>query len=1215
MRDIIRQLWLFFFGADRNHMLCGRCRRVAAAFDRVVRSYCLFVAAVALTVGSDMHAQGTGPIAGRDVPDILVDNFDEGKTDGLYYERSNSLGEYQGTWAKRPSFTIIDKSEIHRRGDTGKALVLHYKKESGWCGWYTLLGELDLSNLNVLSFWIKGDVGGERFDIGLIDRKRQALGMDAIYAGPVDAFLEGGVTREWQEVKVPLSRVGSDIDMTSVTNVVFWCRYGGEGMIYIDDMLFKYDLEIAADEAANMPQAKRSKWHPRSMWVWKVDPVVNVKARAEIIDTCKRAATDVIYLFFGDFDQHRDPQYTESLKEFLAECHQHGLSIELLTGNPNWALKKNHQTAINWLRPFLEFNRQQPPHLRFDGVSFDVEPYLADEWKTDKERIKVEYLELLQKLRDMIDSYSEQKFKLGCAIPVFYIDEGTFEEDILVLSDYVALMDYYDSADDMIKHAEEHLYLAKKLGKKIWIGIEMQDLVAMRQGMRRNTFFEEGWEYMESELEKIKDAYAHHPGYGGLAMHCYYAYRKMQKGRTTPQNSLRLEKAENDIFRIPSFRRTRDLKIDGDLSEWELSVPYTVSGKDNVVYGQGSWDGDSDLSFHTYSMWDEDNLYFAFTVTDNVLWQESRGSKMWQGDHIELWLDVDLGEDFLEAVNSNDDFQFGLSPGNLADASAETCIWTPSIEKAPAKAEIGAKRIPQGYTLEVRLPRTLLYNPESVPMSICDIQPISTGRSGRKVRYVQRKDMPVPEAFSEGYRLGISIEASDTDDVNVQQKALMSTTLDRIWGDPTKFGYLEFRGELTSEVIARYAGVGLGNTGMSEGEYGTADKAQAGAATQQTAAAAFPEDAMLTIDELPPLPKGTKIANRMLDFAYRGRLGAFELRPDKAATSVDDAVFFDPVRDTVTNDSEYRIETDDTESINVVYEKVKPDYFCGAYFVLLADLSEFTTLSFLVKGAAGRESFEIGINDAVSNIREDAVFVGAINRYLPGGVTTDWQVVKIPLADFYGNDLARTFSIALLFNEVGGGEFWIDELRITKKTLVDRDREIEERGFLLLDDFDHSDLNLLGRKTSTYKRLPSFCITDRVPEPRVGSRGRSLRLQYTQDVTGWSGYYTLLNQVDGMYYDLEAYESVSFQVRGETGGENFEIGMADKNWLIIGDSLKAGQITDFLPEGVTTEWQTVAVPLRTFGQLDLSQMGSFVINFNTRGEQTIYIDNIKFHLR
>jgi len=101
--------------------------------------------------------------------------------------------------------------------------------------------------------------------------------------------------------------------------------------------------------------------------------------------------------------------------------------------------------------------------------------------------------------------------------------------------------------------------------------------------------------------------------------------------------------------------------------------------------------------------------------------------------------------------------------------------------------------------------------------------------------------------------------------------------------------------------------------------------------------------------------------------------------------------------------------------------------------------------------------------------------------------------------------------------------------------------------------------------------------------------------------------------VDGDYFDLSGYKSVSFWVKGARGGEDFEIGMADKNWLNIGDSLKVGSVNDYLEVGITTDWQEVTIPLEDFGKLDLTLMGSFVINFHKKGDSVVFIDDLRFN--
>ena len=352
----------------------------------------------------------------------------------------------------------------------------------------------------------------------------------------------------------------------------------------------------------------------------------------------------------------------------------------------------------------------------------------------------------------------------------------------------------------------------------------------------------------------------------------------------------------------------------------------------------------------------------------------------------------------------------------------------------------------------------------------------------------------------------------------------------------------------------------------------------------------------VALKDIPPMPEGTVLFEREAAFAQRGRVGGYAMKPSTYGITLDTKVHL----------------AGSESGIAVRYHKAPDPSFCGTYIIIVGDLSNYATLSFWVKGAKGGEAFEIGMNDVISNKREDAVFVGSIYRYLPQGVKPEWQQVKVPLEDFFGVDLKTVYSLVFNFNEEGDGTFWVDGVTLHPEVLNSRESAIVAEGKFHLDDFDHSSLNLLGRKANAYKRLPSVCKFSRVSEPRVGTEGRSLRLDFDKKNTGWCGYYTLLNEIDGDYFDLASYQAVSFWVRGLKGGETFEIGMADRSWLTIGDSVKAGPIEKYLPQGVTPEWQQVIIPLSDFGKLGLKEMGSWVINFHRPGEGAVFIDDLVF---
>ncbi|MCM8782416.1 MAG: hypothetical protein NC828_05135, partial [Candidatus Omnitrophica bacterium] len=632
-------------------------------------------------------------------------------------------------------------------------------------------------------FWVKGENGQEKFDIGLADARMQELEIDAVFLGCVTFFIpEGFVTKEWKEVKVPLARVSSEINLSRMGSLVFWFKYGGAGRIYVEDIKFTNDPQVLEMEEYNAPRAEKDPLHPRSLWVWKWDPVSNVKHRKELFLLCERTNISIVYLFFPEFTEPPSEDYVKMLMEFLKESHKRGIKIEALTGNPVWSLAENHQLLLNWIRFFLDYNKEKLPDERIDGVSLDVEPYLTAEWERDRERIKKDYLDLLRKCRELIDSYN-QEFRLGVAIPFFYDkeDEGRFERAILDYVDYLALMDYYDTAKEIIDHARFHIDLAKEAHRLVSIGVETQDLVEMRQGKRRNTFIEEGWEEMERQLERVRQEFNSEPSFEGFAIHCCYSYKLMTRGRNVPT------KERKDNYIIKSKERTNAIKIDGKLDEWDTSSPYEIAEKKYVVYGGGAWGGLQDTSYKFYTAWDKNAFYVAIDINDDKFVQEKTGSDMWEGDHAEVWFDVDYYGDMTEALNSDDDFQIGLSPGNFSDLREEVHIWTPVLPeelKYKELIEIASFKTQNGYIIEARIPKEVLfYKGEEVRVGV---EP-----KLKESQQIFKLPSQTILSLHKGFKMGIMIDVGDTDDPANPTKLLMSTSVDRVWGDPTTFGVVE----------------------------------------------------------------------------------------------------------------------------------------------------------------------------------------------------------------------------------------------------------------------------------------------------------------------------------------------------------------------------------------------------------------------------------------
>src|SRR5262249_44792017 len=72
-----------------------------------------------------------------------------------------------------------------------------------------------------------------------------------------------------------------------------------------------------------------------------------------------------------------DPATVRELRAFLAEARgRRHLRVDFLCGAPEWGRAANHETALANLRAVLAFNKGGGSSERFDGIQYDVEPYI-----------------------------------------------------------------------------------------------------------------------------------------------------------------------------------------------------------------------------------------------------------------------------------------------------------------------------------------------------------------------------------------------------------------------------------------------------------------------------------------------------------------------------------------------------------------------------------------------------------------------------------------------------------------------------------------------------------------------------------------------------------------------------------------------------------------------------------------------------------------------
>lgn len=193
---------------------------------------------------------------------------------------------------------------------------------------------------------------------------------------------------------------------------------------------------------------------------------------------------------------------------------------------------------------------------------------------------------------------------------------------------------------------------------------------------------------------------------------------------------------------------------------------------------------------------------------------------------------------------------------------------------------------------------------------------------------------------------------------------------------------------------------------------------------------------------------------------------------------------------------------------------------------------------------------------------------------------------------------------------------------------------------LLVDDFNSGEIkNALGNRTNVFIKAPSKAMVSFREEDVNGKKSQVLMVRYDKrntggpfDSGGWCGYYTILKTPAALvaptednpnpepmpeqYLDGSKYKFITFWARGEKGDENFLVGLSDRHWDKIGDSVKSEEIGKYLASGkLSADWQQAKIPLDEFF-VDYSQLASISFVFEgdlfpeTGHAGVIYIDDI-----
>ncbi len=464
---------------------------------------------VALIAGALLFASA----AQAAVPNVaLVDDFEHGIPNAM----DGNQGRFQSGACRIE--TLRDKT-IFRGAANGTSLRIRAdKQEDGYCGvWIQFFDNkaakkrfLDARPFAYLSFWIRGHVGGERFQVKMSDRSWVEK-EDSLELGEIRKFLPDGVNRQWQEVLIPL-KDASSLDLSNLGGMTLLFHSAGQTTIYVDDVCFKTSAEAKLNPNApdHVERQTVRQAAPRTMWLWKLNEFLdNDTAREGLFDLC---ATEGIEQLWVQVAYKSDPintltfqsngkavparielTQTEKLRTFLAAAHKTRLQVHALDGDPEYCARPKHSIPLGVVDAIIAFNQGSPPEQRFDGIHFDNEPHALLGWgdRTRRERMLKEFLDVHVDCQRRVRAQSGLTF--GVDLPFWWhhtdkqtgkpIGEVTFNGKkkpaswhCVDLLDNVGVMNYRDSADGadgMVVNGQDILrYADDTKGARVFMGVE-----------------------------------------------------------------------------------------------------------------------------------------------------------------------------------------------------------------------------------------------------------------------------------------------------------------------------------------------------------------------------------------------------------------------------------------------------------------------------------------------------------------------------------------------------------------------------------------------------------------------------------------------------------------------------------------------------------------------------------------------------------------------
>lgn len=267
------------------------------------------------------------------------------------------------------------------------------------------------------------------------------------------------------------------------------------------------------------------------MWVWSNSAFSTQNSRQKLVKFCVDHGIIHLDVHVKMSSKSKTPTLkdADAFKDLILLARQHQITTAALRGDPRMFFAEKHPQTLHELQAIVDFSNTLPGDALFQGIKYDVEPYLTKEWKgkgTTRQTVMRDYLVFLRKARLVL---KDRATRLWLAVDTpfwwdndefimeFEMNRKRFSEHVQDLTDFIAIMSYRRSPQGVLACVDGERRYAQRIHKVIVPSLETTRL--------KQDSYLSFWDFSPQEFWKVVppllEAAKRDPAIGGLMLHCY----------------------------------------------------------------------------------------------------------------------------------------------------------------------------------------------------------------------------------------------------------------------------------------------------------------------------------------------------------------------------------------------------------------------------------------------------------------------------------------------------------------------------------------------------------------------------------------------------------------------------------------------------------------------------------------------------------------------